>query len=395
MEHQAKGDPKHGPLPAPYGNGGELGHSAAGGSSSSSRRRGLPWPFALRHSRAAAQAPGQVVSGCSRALFGQPLAALCGEDGTLPQPIQELLALLRQEGPSTEGIFRRAASGTALRELREALDRGLDIDMGSQPADLLAVALKDFLRNIPSKLLVEDLYEEWMAAMENTSTEETVEALKVVSKKLPAVNLLLLKELMSLLQHIGHNAATSRMTFNNLAICVGPNLLSPPKEELLPLDALLEVTQKVNMLVEFTIKNYSDIFGEEAAGLSCSSAKDSPVPMKRSTDGHVEEQSGPTGRADKDHQAPSSFPPTTTGSVAESLGLPEELRSLSEDRRFEGSPQDEEKRRNRKRKHTCGDYSDNNVEKKRRKMFGDGKLRRRRMVPRLRKPRSCFTVTDC
>ncbi|PKK20581.1 putative LOC102086399 [Columba livia] len=230
---------------------------------------------------------------------------------------QELLALLRQEGPSTEGIFRRAASGTALRELREALDRGLDIDMGSQPADLLAVALKDFLRNIPSKLLVEDLYEEWMAAMENTSTEETVEALKVVSKKLPAVNLLLLKELMSLLQHIGHNAATSRMTFNNLAICVGPNLLSPPKEELLPLDALLEVTQKVNMLVEFTIKNYSDIFGEEAAGLSCSSAKDSPVPMKRSTDGHVEEQSGPTGRADKDHQVKTFLDPSLPPSAGQ------------------------------------------------------------------------------
>ncbi|XP_064915332.1 T-cell activation Rho GTPase-activating protein-like isoform X2 [Columba livia] len=263
---------------------------------------GLPWPFALRRSPAPAQAPGQVVSGCSRALFGQPLAALCGEDGTLPQPIQELLAVLYREGPSTEGIFRRAASGTALRELREALDRGLDIDMGSQPADLLAVVLKDFLRNIPSKLLVEDLYEEWMAAIQKTSTEEKIAELKVVAKKLPAANLLLLKELLSVLQHIGHNADTSKMTFNNLAICVGPNLLSPPKEELLPLDALLEVTQKVNVLVEFMIKSYSDIFGKETAGLSCISAKESPAPMERSTDGHLEEQSGPAGREDENHQ---------------------------------------------------------------------------------------------
>ncbi|KAK2531801.1 hypothetical protein Q9233_005461 [Columba guinea] len=120
---------------------------------------------------------------------------------------QELLAVLHREGPSTEGIFRRAASGTALRELREALDRGLDVDIGSQPADLLAVILKvcvsdlqmeevlaglassrtylellslqDFLRNIPSKLLVEDLYEEWMAAMERSSMEEKMEEMKV------------------------------------------------------------------------------------------------------------------------------------------------------------------------------------------------------------------------
>ncbi|KAM6229516.1 T-cell activation Rho GTPase-activating protein-like [Spheniscus humboldti] len=111
---------------------------------------------------AAAQAPGQAGSGCSRALFGQPLAALCGEDGTLPQPIQELLNILHQQGPATEGIFRRAASRTALQELKEALDSGADIDLGSQPVLLLAVILKDFLRSIPAKLLVTDLYEDWM-----------------------------------------------------------------------------------------------------------------------------------------------------------------------------------------------------------------------------------------
>ncbi|XP_069658394.1 T-cell activation Rho GTPase-activating protein-like [Haliaeetus albicilla] len=167
---------------------------------------GLPWPFALRRTPAAAQAPGQAGSGCSRALFGQPLAALCGEDGSLPQPIQEMLAVLHKEGPSTEGIFRRAAGGTEFRELREALDHGADVDLGSQPALLLAVilkvsasdlqleellpglecseahleplALRDFLRSIPAKLLVTDLYEDWMAAMQKSGKEEKVEELK-------------------------------------------------------------------------------------------------------------------------------------------------------------------------------------------------------------------------
>ena len=69
-----------------------------------------------------------------------------------------------------------------------------------------------------------------------------------MAEKLPAANLLLLKRLLSLLQHIGHNAATSRMSHSNLAICVGPNLLSPPNEELLPLQALLAVTEKVRSL---------------------------------------------------------------------------------------------------------------------------------------------------
>ncbi|XP_074878145.1 T-cell activation Rho GTPase-activating protein-like [Buteo buteo] len=124
------------------------------------------------------KAPGQAGSGCGRALFGQPLAALCGEDSSLPRPIQELLAVLHREGPSTEGIFRRAASGTEFRELREAMDHGADVDLGSQPALLLAVILKDFLRSIPAKLLVTDLYEDWMAAMQKSGKEEKVEELK-------------------------------------------------------------------------------------------------------------------------------------------------------------------------------------------------------------------------
>ncbi|XP_074878039.1 T-cell activation Rho GTPase-activating protein-like [Buteo buteo] len=244
---------------------------------------GLPWPFAHRRTLAAAQAPGQVGSGCSRALFGQPLAALCGEDGSLPRPIQEMLAVLHKEGPSTEGIFRRAAGRTEFRELREALDHGADVDLGSQPALLLAVILKDFLRSIPAKLLVTDLYEDWMAAMQKSGKEEKVEELKAVAKKLPGANLVLLKRLLALLQHIGHNASSSRMTASNLAICLGPNLLSPPNEDVLPLEAMLAVTEKVNVLVAFLIENCGDIFVEEMAGRSCPSAGELAAPMDRAT----------------------------------------------------------------------------------------------------------------
>ncbi|XP_052646896.1 T-cell activation Rho GTPase-activating protein-like [Harpia harpyja] len=284
---------------------------------------GLPWPFALRRTPAAAQAPGQVGSGCSRALFGQPLAALCGEDGSLPQPIQEMLAVLHQEGPSTEGVFRRAASGTEFRELREALDRGADVDLGSQPALLLAVILKDFLRSIPAKLLVTDLFEDWMAAMQKSGKEEKVEELKAVAEKLPGANLLLLKRLLALLQHIGHNASSSRMTASNLAICLGPNLLSPPNEDLLPLEAMLVVTEKVNVLVEFMIDNCRELFGEQTADLSCSAAEESSAaPPESCGEPHLEEQSVPAVTADTKHQAEASLhaPPSLLSFLREAGG---------------------------------------------------------------------------
>ena len=152
-----------------------------------------------------------------------------------------------------------------------------------------------------------------------------------VADKLPAANLLLLRQLLSLLQHIGRSAATSRMSCSNLAICVGPNLLSPPNEELLPLEAMLEVTEKVRcieqpaaafpacqslaaprsrdassleqmllvrfpaaglrarawcaqvkVLVEFLVENCRELFGEETSDRSCPRAKESPAPAERS-----------------------------------------------------------------------------------------------------------------
>ena len=120
---------------------------------------------------------------------------------------QELVDILHQRGPSTEGIFRRSDRGTALQKLKEDLDRGADVDLANQPVILLAallkvsasalqleellaglepskahlkpLALQDFLRSIPGKLLVVGLYEDWMQAMERPSKEARVEALKV------------------------------------------------------------------------------------------------------------------------------------------------------------------------------------------------------------------------
>ncbi|XP_075004050.1 uncharacterized protein LOC142081261 [Calonectris borealis] len=235
---------------------------------------------------------------------------------------EELLAVLQQQGPATDGIFRRAASGTALRELREALDHGADVELGSQPPLLLAVLLKDFLRSIPSKLLVNNLYEDWMAAMRKSSKEEKVEELKAVAEKMPGANLLLLKRLLALLQHIGHNAATSRMTCSNLAICVGPNLLSPPNEELLPLEAMLAVTEKVKVLVEFLMENWRELFAEEASDESCPAAEELPAPTETSRDPRLEEQSVPAGTAGTQHRTEASphAPPSLLGVLKEAGG---------------------------------------------------------------------------
>nr|XP_021135814.1 T-cell activation Rho GTPase-activating protein-like [Columba livia] len=95
-----------------------------------------------------------------------------------PLSPQDLLALLQEHGPSTEGIFRLAAGERATRELREALDSGAQVQLESQPVHLLAAILKEVLRKIPSKLLQAELYQDWMSALHNTSRQERLAGLK-------------------------------------------------------------------------------------------------------------------------------------------------------------------------------------------------------------------------
>lgn len=68
--------------------------------------------------------------------------------------------LLRRKGPSTEGVFRKPCNSKIMREIREQLNSGLEVDMGAQPAVLLVGLLKVslswssvMLRKVPIEIL--------------------------------------------------------------------------------------------------------------------------------------------------------------------------------------------------------------------------------------------------
>ncbi|NXC64010.1 TAGAP protein, partial [Aleadryas rufinucha] len=282
IECQTEDDTKKCPLSVPADTEDRLHLSNADGTKK--RKKVISQSFALRRSLTKRNSSGQLDSGAKITLFGQPLALICGEDDTLPQPVQDLLAILYMKGPSTEGIFRKAANEKARKELKEDLNKGGNVDLKSKSVHLLAVVLKDFLRNIPSKLLSADLYEKWMQALEKPNKQEKIEELKEVADKLPRPNLVLLRHLLSLLHHISQNAETSRMDSSNLAICIGPNMLSPGTDNALPLEVQKEMNDKVTALVEFLINNCSEIFEEDIAFPACALAEESPEHTDSSTE---------------------------------------------------------------------------------------------------------------
>lgn len=61
-----------------------------------------------------------------------------------PRPClpQDILAVLCLKGPSTEGVFRKAANEKARKELKEELSSGGTVDLEGLPVHLLAAVLK-------------------------------------------------------------------------------------------------------------------------------------------------------------------------------------------------------------------------------------------------------------
>ncbi|XP_062429112.1 T-cell activation Rho GTPase-activating protein-like [Rhea pennata] len=265
----------------PSDTGGGLGRSAA--EAAEAGRPEISWPLARRGTSASRDSPGQLRSGAGAALFGQPLAAICADDGGLPQPVRDLLAVLYGKGPATEGVFRKKANEKAGQELKEVLSQGENADLDSRPVPLVAVVLKDFLRSIPSKLLSDHLYDDWMLALEKPSQQAKIDSLKEVAGSLPTANLLLLQRLFAVLHHISENVETSGMDASNLAVCVGPSMLSPGADNALSL-AAQERSDKVTALVEFLIDNCRAIFGEDISLPFSRSAEESPEDTGSSTE---------------------------------------------------------------------------------------------------------------
>ncbi|XP_041418777.1 T-cell activation Rho GTPase-activating protein isoform X2 [Xenopus laevis] len=227
------------------------------------RKAVISWPFTFRRSSTLSET--SVSPELKATLFDQPLSIVCEEDA-LPKPIL---------GPSTEGIFRKAANEKTRKELKEDLNSGKTLDLKSKPVHLLAVVLKDFLRGIPNQLLSSELYHEWMAALEKPTLEKRTENMKCVADKLPRPNWILLQHLICVLHHISKASTVNKMDSNNLAVCIGPNMLQPRHDKILSLEAQKQANDRVITLVEFFIDNCFDLFDENISQLISTTEKDS------------------------------------------------------------------------------------------------------------------------
>ena len=89
-----------------------------------------------------------------------------------------MLVQLHEKGPETVGIFRRGPNVRMMRDLRERLDEGEEVDWTEISVFVTAALLKDLLRSLPDCMLVCQDYTAWAEAAQAYQAEKNIDSVK-------------------------------------------------------------------------------------------------------------------------------------------------------------------------------------------------------------------------
>lgn len=264
----------------------------------------LRWPFFTRiTSSFLSSSPSP--SDAKGKLFG---GNLCVTDGQLPVPVVNMMRQLYLKGPSTLGIFRKSANARLCREIASRLEEDPEFLLDDVPITVIGSVFKDFLRSLPNCLLDSRLLNRWIRAVTLPSDRDQRESIEKLLKKLPHEHLLLLKHVICLLWHISQHSSVNKMCTNNLALCIGPSLLSSNK--IISISRREEVSKNVPKVICYLIDHCTDLFGENVLTLL------GPEPLH--TDSRAGVSSDPSFHSIHVHSSstsPSSVRTTSNGST--------------------------------------------------------------------------------
>ncbi|KAK6627872.1 hypothetical protein RUM44_010352 [Polyplax serrata] len=191
------------------------------------RKKNRKSPMRIRHVFRRSVNKEDCVDHFPGVLFGQPLSKVT--DGDLPPPpVMSMFQQVFQKGPFTQGIFRKSANARLVRELRDKLDNGEDVQLDVVPVLVTAALLKEFMRSLPEPLLGSALYPLWLDALNCSNQSERLLRLKSLVEQLPKTNQTLLAHFLCVLHHIARKSSLNLMSAGNLGVCVGPSLLWTP-----------------------------------------------------------------------------------------------------------------------------------------------------------------------
>ncbi|XP_015588654.1 rho GTPase-activating protein 44 isoform X2 [Cephus cinctus] len=196
-------------------------------------------------------------------VYGYPLEEhLRVTNRKIALPIQLCVSVLLRLGMEEEGLFRIAGGASKLRRIKLSLDAcclTLPTALEYKDPHVVAGALKSYLRELPEPLLTYKLYSEWMAAAKITQSDSRLRALWELLHKLPPANLENLRFLIKFLAVLTKNQDVNKMSPQNIAIVIAPNLIWSPQEDVNTMVINMSTANNSSLIVDQLI-TYADWF---------------------------------------------------------------------------------------------------------------------------------------
>uniref|UniRef100_A0A7N9AQH0 Beta-chimaerin n=1 Tax=Mastacembelus armatus TaxID=205130 RepID=A0A7N9AQH0_9TELE len=180
---------------------------------------------------------------------------------TRPMVVDMCIREIELRGMKSEGLYRVSGFSEHVEDVRLAFDRdGEKADISANAyadINIIAGALKLYLRDLPIPVITFDLYSKFIQAAKIPNPESRLEAIHEGLLQLPPAHYETLRYLMAHLKRVTMFEKDNLMNAENLGIVFGPTLMQPPEQNAL---TTLNDMRQQKLVVQLMIEHEDVLF---------------------------------------------------------------------------------------------------------------------------------------
>uniref|UniRef100_A0A182MGB2 Rho-GAP domain-containing protein n=1 Tax=Anopheles culicifacies TaxID=139723 RepID=A0A182MGB2_9DIPT len=202
----------------------------------------------------------------NKQIFNTPLRDhLKATDRKIAYVIELCVCCLLEKGLYEEGLLRVGCASSKLRRMISAINANyVSPPLADKYCDphVVAGVLKKYLRSLPEPLLTLEFYADFVQAAQKPSEAQRKAAILDIVNQLPRENYDNLRYLTKFLSYLAEKNQENKMSPQNIAIVMSPNLLWSPNENENYMDQV-NSTATVNTIVEALVGDWAFFFDGE------------------------------------------------------------------------------------------------------------------------------------
>lgn len=199
-------------------------------------------------------------------MFGVPLDVLVEREHAqdhIPRIVKDLVQYLRKHGLECTGLFRIPGTARIVKKLRSAYNQvythnaefpDLETYPDVKPQDVAGV-LKMFFHDLPDALCTCAFFDRILENQTQYDPVEDegyiVEDLRQIVRSLPVTNFLVLEFLMDFFRDVAAKQSVNMMSSANLAMCFGPNIISPAEHTIETTLSIPKTNQAITKMIDY------------------------------------------------------------------------------------------------------------------------------------------------